>query len=226
MARKKSEPTQVKDIIEANKYTEAALFKMTREEVEKIAKEVGIDKPHTAKNKTVLMYQVLEAQGADVENTDTLTKKQEAFCELFVTVSEFSGNGTQSYIEAFDINLGRPGAYESARTEAHKLLSTPKIIARCNELIEEGGLNDQNIDKQLVFLVNQNADFKTKMAAIKEYNLMKERVKQGGAVTNNFNFFSFQDERAKKLVQDHRDWVMERTRAKQEAIDVTPTESD
>ena len=38
------------------------------------------------------------------EKKETLTKKQERFCNLYVS-EEFFANGTQAYAEAYDVNL-------------------------------------------------------------------------------------------------------------------------
>jgi len=43
-------------------------------------------------------------------------------------------------------------------------------------LLEAGGFNDENVDKQHSFLLNQYADLKSKLGAIKEYNQLKGRI--------------------------------------------------
>jgi hypothetical protein len=42
--------------------------------------------------------------------------------------------------------------------------------------LELQGLNDSYVDKQLELLITQNADFKAKIAAIREYNALKKRI--------------------------------------------------
>lgn len=105
-----------------------------------------------------------------------LNLRQKAFCELFASDREFFGNGTQSYIEAYDIDTNKKGAYASARTSAYELLTKPDILKRIDELLELNGLNDQSVDKELNFLVIQKADFGSKLGAIREYNKLKQRV--------------------------------------------------
>jgi hypothetical protein len=39
-------------------------------------------------------------------------------------------------------------------------------------------LNKAHVDKQLAFLITQNADFSAKMAAIREFNALRKRVTQ------------------------------------------------
>ena len=90
----------------------------------------------------------------------------------------------------------------AAMAAASRLLRDVKVIQRINELLEEGGLNDQNVDKQLLFVINQFADFKSKIAAIKEYNAMRNRVaskSEGGDTFNTINIFS--DERAARIAR-------------------------
>jgi hypothetical protein len=45
---------------------------------------------------------------------------------------------------------------------AAKLLTNANICKRINELLEEGGFNDQNVDKQTLFLINQQFDYRAK----------------------------------------------------------------
>lgn len=114
---------------------------------------------------------------------DGLNLKQEEFCKLFANAEfadrDFFGNGTQCYLEVYGYKDDENQAkitYETARANASRLLTKANIINRINELLETGGFNDQNIDKQHLFLINQFADLKTKIAAIKEYNTLKRRV--------------------------------------------------
>jgi len=117
--------------------------------------------------------------------------RQERFCELFTSASEFFGNGVQSYIEAYDVNTSKPGAYESAKTGAFRLLHLDYINKRIDELLIEGGLNDQYVDKQLLFLIQQKADFRSKRAAIAEYNKLKgritDKVQHSGSINVSFD---------------------------------------
>jgi phage terminase small subunit len=104
-----------------------------------------------------------------------LNPKQEMFCKLYASDREFFGNGTQSYIEAY--NPPKTGNwYLVARSRASELLTNPNVLRRINELLELQGLNDSYVDKQLELLITQNADFKAKIAAIREYNALKKRI--------------------------------------------------
>lgn len=103
--------------------------------------------------------------------------RQEKFCELFTSWDkDFFGNWVQSYIEAYEPDRSKPNWYKTACASASQLLSNIKVIARINELLETGGFNDQHVDKQLLLLITQHADFSSKLWAIREYNKLKKRV--------------------------------------------------
>lgn len=104
-----------------------------------------------------------------------LTPKNKRFCELFATDREFFGNGVQSYIKAYNIDLSKSNAYAGAGRGANRLLKNAKILAYINKLLKVV-LNEAHVDKQLAFLITQNVDFKAKMSAIKEFNALRQRV--------------------------------------------------
>jgi len=105
-----------------------------------------------------------------------LNEKQELFCRLYASHEEFFGNGIQSYAKAYNIDFSKKGSYNVAKANAHRLLTNADILKRIDELFEAHGLNDTFVDKQLEKLIIQEADFKSKLGAIKEYNLLKKRV--------------------------------------------------
>ena len=105
-----------------------------------------------------------------------LTHKQEKFCQLFASDKEFFGNGVQSYIEAYEVDLTKKGSYDMARAGACENLTKPHILKRIDELIEFNGLNDSFVDKQLFKVIQQDAEYSPKIAAIREYNKLKARI--------------------------------------------------
>ena len=105
-----------------------------------------------------------------------LNPKQKLFCELFASDREFFGNGVQSYIEAYDIDTSKKGAYNAAKNSAYDLLTKPDILKYIDELFESRGLNDAFVDKQLEKLITQDADFSAKTKAIAEYNKLRGRI--------------------------------------------------
>lgn len=100
-----------------------------------------------------------------------LTMKQEQFCQYFATDRDMFGNGTQAYLEAYP-----DSSPEAARRSASDLLTKPDVLKRINELIEFNGFNDVDVDKQLAVVIAQNADFSSKVAAIREYNKLASRI--------------------------------------------------
>jgi hypothetical protein len=98
------------------------------------------------------------------------------FCELYSTDREFFGNGVESYGEAYNLDLSIARHYATARSNAHRLLTNANILARINNLLELGPLNDQSVDRELAFVITQKAELGPKVAAIKEYNAIKGRI--------------------------------------------------
>ena len=105
-----------------------------------------------------------------------LTLQQEMFCQYFTSPTEFYGNGVQSYASAYNIDLTDIRAYNSCKSRASGLLTNIDVIARINSLLDINGFNDQNVDKQLLLLISQSADFNSKLGAIREYNKLKARI--------------------------------------------------
>jgi len=117
---------------------------------------------------------------------DTLNPKQEAFCQLYVMADkDFFGNGVECYLEVYEIDKTKPNWYKTACAAASRLLSNVKVFERINTLLEESGLNDAFVDKQLRFLITQHSDFGSKVAAIKEYNKLKQRITDKQDITSD-----------------------------------------
>lgn len=127
-------------------------------ELIKVAKEIG---QKNKKNKSLAPQK--------------LNPQQERFCILY-TSPEFLGNGLQAYAEAYDIDLATRGKYAMAKSAAWNLLTQKKILDRINALLEKQGFTDTFVDGQLNFIINQNADLKSKVRGISEYNKLKGRI--------------------------------------------------
>ena len=102
-----------------------------------------------------------------------LNSQQEMFCQLYASDEEFFAHGTNSYMKAYGL---LPDQKKVAEAAAARLLGSVKICQRINEILEDGGLNDQFVDKQLQFLITQHKDLTNKNVAIKEYNKLKARI--------------------------------------------------
>lgn len=109
---------------------------------------------------------------------ETLTIRQEKFCELYATQIEFFWNWVQAYLEVYDVDTSKPWWYKTACAGASRMLSNVKVCQRINELLDSWWFNNQNVDKQHAFLINQFADLWVKMRAISEYNSLKQRITQ------------------------------------------------
>ena len=117
-----------------------------------------------------------------------LNHKQESFCQYYATDKEFFANGVQTYIEVYKPDQSKPKWYKSACASASQILSNIKVCQRINQLLEEHGLNNEFVDKQLNFLITQHADFGNKLGAIKEYNKLKQRITDKGEVKHTLTW--------------------------------------
>lgn len=113
----------------------------------------------------------LELDKKKIALQSKLNPKQILFCEYYATDREFFGNGTDSYMEAYDTNN-----YKAAMSCAYDLLRKTEILEYINYLFETRGLNDAFVDKQLELVITQNSDFRSKISAIGEYNKLKKRT--------------------------------------------------
>jgi hypothetical protein len=112
--------------------------------------------------------------GTPLENT-----KWEMFCKLFSTERDFFGNGTECYAEVYGIDITEKGGYFAAAASSSRLLKNVNVSRRINELVDLQ-ISEGFVDKQLGIVITQNSDFGSKVAAIKEYNRLKSRVKFQG----------------------------------------------
>jgi hypothetical protein len=126
-----------------------------------------------------------------VSNPRKLNAKQEMFCQLYATDREFFGSGVDSYLEIYDIDRSKPNWMKTASAAASRMLSNVNVCARINDLLDKRGMNDQFVDKQLVFLMTQHSDFTNKLGAIREYNKLKQRITEKKDVTSNGNEIKF-----------------------------------
>ena|SRR3990167_378628 len=130
------------------------------------------------------MEEELDKKEETLPSEVELNPRQEEFCQLYTTSEEFFGNGVQSYLEIYDIDRTKPNWYKTACAATSQLLSNIKVCLRINQLLEEQGLNNEYIDKQLLFLITQHADFTNKLGAIKEYNKLKQRITEKTDLTS------------------------------------------
>ena len=104
-----------------------------------------------------------------------LNEKQKLFCKYYVS-EDFFGNGVRAYCKAYNLDSTDIREYNSAKVLACELLTNVNILACINEQLDEAGLNDNFVDKQLLFALTQNADMSSKVKAIGEYNKLRQRI--------------------------------------------------
>jgi len=105
---------------------------------------------------------------------ENLTPRQMKFIELYV--GDMLGNWVQCYLEVYDIDETKVWWYKNACACASRLLSNGKVYNKINTMLEESGLNDNFVDKQMLFLISQQADFVAKTKMIDSYNKLKWRI--------------------------------------------------
>lgn len=103
-----------------------------------------------------------------------LNPRQELFCQLYAKSREHFGNAWQSYVAAYEIDPENKDQYNNARASASMLLANPNILQRVNELL--GDLTEKEVDQELAYVVRQNYELPSKIAAIREFNKLKGRV--------------------------------------------------
>lgn len=148
-----------------------------------------------------------------------LTPQEERFCQIYISPTEFYGNGTQSYIEAFNVQVIRAHnvkcdvegnklddsmkqmTYNQVKDAAYRLLTRTDILGRVNDLLEDDGFNDEFVDKQLKHLITQSADPRVKISAITEYNKLKARIIQREAHMHSFATDDMSDEELMAVIQ-------------------------
>lgn len=132
-------------------------------------------------------------------NPTSLNAKQEYFCRLYTQNSELFGNATMCYAEAYGFDLDslsreRPCdlepdhehmpscppsqytvAYQTCSSNGSRSLRNAKIQRRITELLNEF-MRDDVVDAQLVKTILQDHKLDAKVAAIREYNKLRQRI--------------------------------------------------
>lgn len=142
-----------------------------------------------------------------------LSSEQELFCILYTGHHnrDLFGNATRSYMESYNLNseieelkkeiqelqtfrdtgytvkvktieLRIKSVEASARSCSNRLLTKANIRRRIDELMDLMVENNFN-DRELQFAISQRYDLPSKVAAIREYNALKKRIKEAGTQT-------------------------------------------
>ena len=113
---------------------------------------------------------------SEEEIKEVLSLKQELFCKIYASDREFFGNGVESYVEAYNVDKTKQNWYLTAKASASRLLTNVNVLAKIREIMPQIGFNDEFADKELAFVMKQNAEYGAKVSAIREYNKLKKRV--------------------------------------------------
>ncbi len=169
------------------------------------AKPEAILKPSLSMTKTEqvkAMANRIKAGTALVEDIGSelgLTFRQMKFCQLYTT-QEFFGNGLEAFGEAYGIDTSNKNLRNQAGVGANKALKNEAILLFIDILLDGEGLNDQFADKQLLMVMQQNSDLKSKMLALKTYYEINGRLKKSLEITVN-NQFDYSALSAEELAQ-------------------------
>lgn len=105
-----------------------------------------------------------------------ISNEQEKFCQLYTRDKKLMGDPMGCFLAVYELEPHQVGNTKQIKKDIETLLAKPQIISRINELIEEDGFNDLNVDKQHLFIINQHADLNVKMKGIEHYNKLKKRI--------------------------------------------------
>lgn len=83
----------------------------------------------------------------------------------------FKGNGRAAASEA-----GYNGGAKILRVVASQNLTNPNLLAYIRTLLDKSGLNDETVDLELLWAMQQSANIPGKVQAIREYNRVRGRL--------------------------------------------------
>ncbi len=107
-----------------------------------------------------------------------LNEKQKLFCYLFTTDKDCFGNATKSYIAAYHV------AYGVAKTAGNRLLTNVHIQAYINKLLDDS-FCEKEADRELSLVMRQKKDLPSKVAALKEFNKLRQRITDKTDITSD-----------------------------------------
>lgn len=105
--------------------------------------------------------------------TYSMTPKEKAFADKYL---DLFGNGTRAIMGVYT-NVKNP---KVAAAMAYEYLRKPHIYEYVNSKLEEAGFNDDNVTKQHLFVINQQADLPSKTRAIELFYKLKGKLKDAG----------------------------------------------
>lgn len=132
---------------------------------------------------------------------EALNPKQELFCDHYTQPGDTFGNAIQSYALAYEYHLDELShddeiygkspdgkqigqrilkssfdrAYAVCGIQGSRLLKNPKIVARIQKMRVEK-MTDEFVDSELMKVITQDEEKTPKVAAIREFNRLSQRV--------------------------------------------------
>lgn len=106
-----------------------------------------------------------------------LSDKHKLFCWFYVTDKDCFGNATKAYQKVYKVKSKVAGA------SGPRLLANVRLQEYKNKLLSDF-FTDEVIDNELSYLILQNKDLKSKVAAIKEANNLKGRIVEKKDITS------------------------------------------
>lgn len=148
---------------------------------------------------------------------DTLTLKQELFLRCYTQNEVLAGNATLSYAYAYGYDLENAShtqeidadgheimgtsdydrMYSNVATMGSRLLKNAKISKFIDKFFNEL-LTDERVDRELAKMIT-GYDGAVKMAAIREYNALKQRITKKVELNTKGSQINLNDEQKKKL---------------------------
>lgn len=131
-----------------------------------------------------------------VKGKKKFSVKRELFCQYYVS-KDFFGDGVEAYAHAYDIDLTKQSGKNTCRVNAYNLLTNTVILSRIREIQRHANLNDEFVDRETGFVIQQRGDLNAKMRGIAEYNKISKRIEDKKI---EVNFFTTLDELDKKAI--------------------------
>jgi hypothetical protein len=130
-----------------------------------------------------------------------LNNNQIHFVEIYMSEEYKGSSGRDAAAIAYGKNLHIPRDKAAADSMANKNLKHTGILMLINVLHNQQGFNDEWIDRQLKFIIDQNQDLKAKLMGIEQYNKLHQRIKpQEIVVQQQWDFTTFTPDMLKQFI--------------------------
>jgi hypothetical protein len=130
-----------------------------------------------------------------------LTPQQIEFCQIYISKDAY-GDAISSYCQVFELDEEHRQQRIQARNGANAFLKDANIITFLGILLDSDGLNESHVNKELLFLIDQNADYKVKVQAIGLFHAINNTAKASNDLKPkpSLNYESLTDDELKTLI--------------------------